>query len=381
MALPTVDQLQADARSAVEGRCPRLTDWTTGSANDAYTWAAALVAQEIIEAGVQQVGKLFFGTAEGDDLVALGQDRLGGNLPIQAASPAVGEVTFSRPSSTFGSVTIDAGTELTASAAPGLVFVTTETVALVGTSIAASVACTTTGGGGNLAAESIDTISDTLPDSSITVSQADRLVGGAPRETDPQYRGRIANYYQSLQRGTTSALAAGALTVEGCRVAVVDERYIAAEDGGYVLVLVGDADGESNPTLEGLVDEELENWRSAGVMVQVQGVARLPVLVTVALRLTTPRALGIVTPAIQAALEAYGLTLTANDTLYISQLERVVINTSPRDRGGYIIDADVSITVEDPAEGTVTLATDYTPSFIGVVLRIDAEDVAVSLGV
>lgn len=363
MTLPTVDDLQQTARTAIQSRRDSLTDFETGSVLDAITYSGAILAQEIQAYAAQLFAKLFFSTEDSDALNALVVDRFGGNLKPQLATAAIGTLTFRRASG-GAPVLISAGTVCAPESAPELTFVTTEDRLLSDLEIDCPATCTVTGGVGNVAAGQI-TLLVTPPMTGLMVVNVERFVGGAEAETLVQLRARIQLYYQNLSRGVAAALQLGALSVDGVRVAVVDETHIAPDDGGYVELLVGDSDGYSNTELVTAVEAIMVNWRAAGVLVVITGVSRLELGAQLILTLTSEAALGRVADDVRAALEAYGKTLAAGQTIYLSQLERVAINVSPYEQGGVILDADAMLTLQgETLEGDHPVARAQVPRLV-----------------
>lgn len=301
------------------------------------------MGEEVTRALLTLFDALFFSTEDEVALDTLLLDRFGGNLERRQATSAYGPVVFARPTAGAGDVVIPAGLEVYASTAPELRFRLRADVLMTGTTpVTGIVDCQSTGPQGNLAVGMMNRITNS-PDPALTVSNTERLVGGSAKQSNAEVRAAIQQYFQTLARGTSSALALGAKQVEGVAIAVVDEAHIGPDDGGYIDVYVGDLDGQSNSTMTAQVTETLRAWRAAGVLVWVHAVSRLSLGLEVELVLSEAQTLGSLTAAIQDALVAYGQTLQAGETVYVSQLERVVINVSPYDRGGIIQDATVRI--------------------------------------
>jgi uncharacterized phage protein gp47/JayE len=181
--------------------------------------------------------------------------------------------------------------------------------------------CSTTGTSGNVAASTVTTIVDTLDDDAgATVTNAERMVGGAAVETDSAFRDRIRRYFATLRKGTVGALEAGAISVGGVAFAAVDETHRMAADGGYVLVLVADSEGYSNTALVEDVEVELENWRAAGIWVQVEGADRQEETVTLAIGVETGADQGVLRTAIRDVVLDYVNNLAPGATMYRSAI-------------------------------------------------------------
>lgn len=330
LAIPTFDELYSAVREEIESRNPGLTDWYEGSNLDALTGAASIAADEVIRIVLSLFRAQFVDTAEGDDLDALALDRFG--LVRNEAVASRGTLTFTRGTST-GTITIPAGTVVEGTGTDGeTVQVATSAAAdlVAGAStVDVSATCTVTGPSGNVAIGTLTTIPTPLvADPDLTVTNGGRFVGGADEESDDAFRARIRRYFQTLRRGTVAALEAGALSVPGVAHASVDETNLAADDGGYVSVYISDADGYANAALVAEVAAELEEWRAAGIWVQVAAAVREEATVTLVVHVAVGSDLGTLRTATQAAVMAYVNGLAPGETLRLSQLHHVVCDIS-----------------------------------------------------
>lgn len=368
--LPTVDSLQQLAQAAIQSRRPELTDFNPGSVLDAVTFAPAILTQELQAYAVTQFDRLFFATDDIEALKTLVLDRFGGNLLPQEATAAVGSVTVSRAEG-GSAVLIPAGTQIASSADASLIFETQTDQLLSDLTVDVMVQCLTTGPAGNVDVGQLTVLLGTPPADGLSVSNTERCAGGNSAETATQLRARVQTYYQNLSRAVKPALQLAALGIEGVRVAVVDEAHIGPDEGGYVELRIGDEEGYSNQTMIDGVLAILSDWRAAGVVVHVTGVSRLELGAELTLTLTSEAALGQVADSVQAALEAYGATLQAGQTIYLSQLERVAINVSPVDRGGVIHDCNASVTINGVMqEGDVSIEATQVPRIIRSLVTV-----------
>jgi uncharacterized phage protein gp47/JayE len=344
--VPTFDELYAAGSTEALARNPSLTDRRPGSAMDALIGLGAVLADESIRLGLQGFKAMFFDTATGDDLDALVSDRTG--LTRNAASSAVGAVTFTR-SQIIGQVEIPLGTRVSAIDADGTEFVFETIAASVFVSGAATVSvpiqAQVAGPESNVAPDEVVTLLDALSDPEVTVTNPARTAGGDVAESDERLRARVRRYYTSLRRGTVDALEAGALTVPGVNFATVDESNMAPEDGGYVNVFVGDPDANANAELVALVEAELENWRAAGVAVQVEAMVRQEVALEFTMRVKS--LIGVSTATLEsnvrAAVIAYADTLQGGAKLYLSRVLAEAIRASSLFLDGEITNATVDI--------------------------------------
>ncbi len=302
-------------------------------------------------------------TAEGAELDALAADRFG--LTRKAATPAVGEVQFTRGSST-GTVVIPAGTRVEGEVDGDKLQFTTDTpveLAAGSSSVLATATCTVAGRDGNVAAGVIDTLLDTIPaDPDLTVTNPERFAGGAEQETDEAFRDRIRRYFGTLRKGTAEALVEGALSVPGVEFAVVDESFIAPEDGGFTAVYIGDPDAQANATMADLVAAELDRWRAAGVRVQVTAAERE--LVSLTLQVWIERGADTTTllDQVRAAVLAYVDGLEPGETMRLARVEAAAITASPD-----VVSAEVTSPTSDPV-----------PSAPHKALRVDESNLTVA---
>lgn len=276
--VPTFQDLYDRAKAEAQGRDSRLTDFEAGSALDALAGAGSILADDVLRVALARFQGGFVATAKREDLDARIVD-FGGPARLTPSS-AVAPLTLTR-GSYVGAYTVTAGTEITGDAPDGtLVTFTVDDDIVLG--LAASEAtgtatCSDTGRSGNVPADTLTSISG-LP-AALAISNAQRAAGGSDGEPytdagDDAYRARYELWHAAQQRGTPAALEYGARLVPGVTFATVDEDAIAAEDGGYVAVYIGDPDGAGNDALVDDVQAELESWRAAGVLVLVYAAER-----------------------------------------------------------------------------------------------------------
>jgi hypothetical protein len=332
--VPTFQELYDIGKAEVTSRDPELTDWSDGSVNDAFIGAGAALADEVIRASLDEFSKQFIDTAEGADLVALLVDRFGVPASTFDASASVVPVTFT---TAVAYVEIPAGTTISGEVDGERVEFTTDAAATItspDTTVEVDCTCTATGKQGNVAAGVLDTVEDGagVPlDPDIVVSHTARAVGGGSAWSDARVRAYARAYFQSLSKGTELAVYVGALAVPGVAFATIDQSEIGPDDGGHVLVYVGDEDGYSNSTMTAAVTLALMDYQACGVKVYVVGMERESVVLGV--RVYVPSTLTDRVPlrtAIITAIVAYGDTLEAGASFYSSQAERATLDQDDR---------------------------------------------------
>lgn len=274
MNAPTFQALYDAYKAEVQSRRADLTDWNEGSVLDGLGGGSAMLADESMRYYLALFSELFFDTAVGAALDRLALDRLG--LERKPATAAYGTVTWTKGDS-GAAYDIPAGTVFRATLADGTTYTASSlydvSIRADQVSVPVAVQADAVGRSSNLAVLTLDEVATPLvADPTATCTNTARLAGGSDAETDAAFRDRIRRYYSTLRRGTVDALKTGALSVPGVAFVTVDESTI--EDDGIVRVYVGDPDASSNSTLASLVETELENWRAAGVMVEVLGAGR-----------------------------------------------------------------------------------------------------------
>jgi hypothetical protein len=276
---------------------PDLTDTSEGSIIDLIAGVVSVAVSELNTTTVEQFSKTFFDTANGpeitggtDELEKLAIDHFGSEFSRPEASKATGTVTFSRPTSTSGSVLIPAGTVVkTLSNAAGNAqrFVTLTDVTMTGLTINASIEAAIAGPNGNVLQGTIVVIESTLTDSSITCTNSQALSGGADSQTDSEYRETIRNKIESLKGSSLAALQAKAKTVSGVVMATgievglpviefdISTQGIASGASyfrvPYAYLYVADSNGTANQAMIDAVTAAIDELRAAGTKVEVLG--------------------------------------------------------------------------------------------------------------
>lgn len=277
----------------LQNQNPDLTDTEIGSIIDVLGGALSTAVYEIQQLTIDEFRKTFFDTANGpeitgssDDLERLAVDHFGDEFARPEAVKASGVVTFSRPTSGAGNVSILAGTVVkTPANAAGTSerFEVESDVLLTGLTVNASVRALVAGPSGNVQANKVTQIETALTDPSVVVNNAASFAGGEAEQNDADYRETIRTLLQSLKGGTLEAIQAKALTVGGIEFAKAIEflQYVKEWDvgggvpiGDYfalprVKLYVADANGVASAPLVASVQTAVDSVRAAGVRVEV----------------------------------------------------------------------------------------------------------------
>jgi hypothetical protein len=351
-------------------RRPDLS-YNEGDVTDMMTAGAGAMADRLTGYLIDRFRATYLDGASGDDLTQLASDHW--NVQRRDAVAATGQVTFSRATYANGAGSLDAGFIVAtakdsqgrdvqyATDADAVFGATTLTVTVQATAVVA-------GAGGRASAGTVVKTITTPFDSAITVTNGDKMAGGADAESDPDLRERVRRVPSTLRRGTIDALEYGALQVSSVKSAE------AVEDGtGITNVYVADVDGNSNDTMVDAVAAELENWRAAGSLVQVaggelydgvntNGAGRLIVDVTVTTRANSGVDVAALASNVKAAIVAKVAKLGIGQTMYRTMVKQAAMNVDPAN----IVEVEVNVP-----------ALDIVPSASQIV-RTTSADVTVS---
>jgi len=287
--LPNFQDLFRTGRDEALSRNNRLTleeIERKGSDLNILVAASAAMSDDVMGQLAQLKADTFAGTARFDALDRLILDRYPG-LVRKQASPSFGYVTFSFSPAVTSAFSIPDGTQL--STADGVQFITVGavSVAIGTTSIAVPVRSVLAGAQQKAKPGAINSLLAQIvgaPSSGMTVSNTAATFGGEDRESDTDYVTRSRTYFLSQRRATKSAIEQAVLSIPGVRKCTVFENLdTLGRPIGYVQIVVADSYTEQFVTASTLpatyatqlanlavqIETVLEDWRSAGVGVQV----------------------------------------------------------------------------------------------------------------
>ena len=165
----------------------------------------------------------------------------------------------------------------------------------------------------------------TLFDSTLLVNNDSTSAGGELREDDDTFKARIRNFWNTVRRGTLSAIEFGALTVPG----VVSAQAIEAlnpfgQPARVVNLYVSDSSGVASVPLANLVAVAQQEYRAGGIAVIIS--TSIPFLQPIVLQLSFQTGVDTVTLAglVQAAIVEFINSLPVNGTLYLADLYSVL---------------------------------------------------------
>lgn len=286
----TVKEIYQFYKDQVIALAPEFTDFSEGSLHDIMAGAFAVSMNELTELTLSEFQKTYFDTAEGSDLEILAKDHFGDTFSRPPAVKATGLMTFLRPTTGAGDVTIPAGTVVkTATDADGnsVSFETDTEAILTGLTIDLNVTAVVPGVAGNVNATLVNVLETTLTDGSVTVSNAAGMAGGQEEQEDSEYRETIKSLILALAGATKKAIRGAVLalpTIGFATILTIEKAVIEYDIGGeqilagatyfripYPVIYVADEAGNSSPSIVAEAEAAIEPIKACGVKINVLG--------------------------------------------------------------------------------------------------------------
>lgn len=341
MAITTLDftTLVRNQVTAIQGGARVLVDLTIGSILRAAVEANAAVILWLQGLILQLLAITRAATSSGADLDSWVGDF---GLTRLAAVPASGQVSFARFTPSQQAV-VPVGTTIQTADGTQQFVVTLDTtnpaysaalggyvlVAGVG-SINVSVEASTAGGGGNVSAGQLNTLTQAVPGVD-TVSNAAAFTNGVDAESDVALRLRFIAFVASLSKATKGSVGYAITSLkQGVIYTLVEnQQYNGTADYGYFYVVVDDGTGSPGSTFLSNVANAIDAVRGLSIRFGVFA----PVVVTANVGMTITTAPGYdhnaVVALVVAALQSYINALTLGQTLAYSRLAQVAYDASP----------------------------------------------------
>lgn len=220
------------------------------------------------------------------------------NFTPKSATSASGDVTIDFYSPLVSDIIIDKGTRFTTGDTDTAIYYETKTSYLVSageSSATITVYCNTTGKEGNLLSGEISHIETSINNAS-RVYNSEPFLNGAPEETYSSARDRFTQMIESIGKSTRAAILYGALAVPDIQLAQVYEHV------GYVDVYAGNANGMLSSDKQKEVSSALDDYRAAGIKVNVFPIDRTALDVSMSVTVTDS---SYVTSDFKLALQEY----------------------------------------------------------------------------
>lgn len=329
-----------------------------GDVTEAQAHGAGAMGDAAIRFTVQSFKETFIDGAKGDALTALVLDHC--NIQRQPATASQAAITLTRTSG-VGAFAFVAGSVVGSEfdAAGNTVLYTLDADVNFGLGDngphPGAVTATVLGKAGNVAAGKINRVVTVVAGQTLAVTNAAVAGGGNEQESDEELRVRARLFWQTLRRGTLAALEFGALQVSSVRIVKASEDL----STGFVTVVVSDSDGNSTAQMIADVVLELENWRAAGVTVNVYGGTQLLVAVTGVLTVVDGVDAAVLAPLVAEAVAARLNKSKQGERVYLDSLKAAGINVDPDAIEALTFSvpaADVEpTTYQVPRAGTITI--------------------------
>lgn len=258
---------------------------TEGTDVNLILQAIASLGEELSLQGQRQDNARYLSTAASvsDEAVErVGFELTNGQVLRKTDTAAVAELTFERVN-TYG-LTIEADYVVSTNES-GVPFRLIEDVVWTGGDKApkkVKAVCESAGTTGNVDAGTITVLSESVGDTSVTVTNAEPAAGGREQELIQDYMRRVRSWFENQARGTLSAIEFGAEQVAEVAQATAIE-VVTPEDEIPIYrakVSIADVNGQANPALAAKVRDALREYRCAGVPVLVVGVTHQHITVT-----------------------------------------------------------------------------------------------------
>lgn len=305
-----------------------------GSDANVLIAATAACADEVTGQLQRVAASLFLDSATGRDLDRLVFDRTG--LTRKPASQALCSVTFQTVAPNPAAFNIPKGTKV--STADGREFITWVDAVFPTAStgpIFVEVRSVLSGLDQSARKNTINSISSQITGqpSDLTVTNPVATVGADDEEADASLRDRARRFFTTARRATLGAIEFGALAVAGIRSAFAFENLdVLGRPAGSVQLIVTDAFTESfvdtNPpsyqaqsqTIINTVSSALEEYRAAGVYVQVHVASVVLQPITLALRFNAGTDVDLAALNARGAIAAFVNSLLPGQDMLIADL-------------------------------------------------------------
>lgn len=297
-----------------------MADWVTQQSNKLVDFTTGSMIRTLLEAVATEVEEFYYRTYKNFQWSVENSIYNSFNFQPQPAVKANGSLTLTFSNALTSTLTIPIGTQFATTGQNPLYFQTTSayTISVGATTASITVYCTTPGTIGNVGANTITVMTNPISVVS-TVTNPSAFLTGMDEETPAQRKARFANYVNTRARGTKRALEYGTLEVSGVAGVYVDDSQL-----GVVTVYAYDSAGNLSSTLQTSIQNNLENYRTAGIPVLVTPIVKLTTDVSVTLTVTSLYNTTSFIQYVQTQITNYLNAFSASDPLYLSNLNAFI---------------------------------------------------------
>lgn len=322
-----------------------LIDYTSGVTNKVTDYSVGSVIRSIYDAvSIEEETLYIFMQQNIEEGIASGL-LSAFNFSPKPAQKAYGDLTLEFFTAIANDLRISRGTRFSTGDVASTFYYETQEDYLVprgSSSAVIKVYAVQSGEVGNVLAGEISHAESTIYNLS-RIYNVNPFLTGAEEETYTQARDRFRLMLDSIGKGTKSALLYGTLSVDGIQLAKLEEFV------GYVNVYAGDANGLLTLGQQQAILTTLDDYRSAGIKVNVYPIDRTAIDVTMTVDV---RGTGYVTDEFKLAFERYIYnyinTLAINSDFIYNDFVRYVLDFDST----LIMDIDIAT----PTENYITRA-------------------------
>lgn len=310
-----------------------LVEWTTAKTDKITDFNIGSAIRTLYEAIAIQFEEYYFTLKQGI-LYAIEHaiyNAFGFELKLSKTATGFVNVSFKEPLPS--PIVFPKGTMFCTSATYGYIyFNSTEEVTAPknSTGVSVPIIAKSTGQGGNIPKGAITTIVTTNVFIK-EVNNPEPISNGRNEETSSERKKRFQDYIKTLARGTRDAILYGTLEVEGVAGAWVDDNYI-----GYVKLYAHDSNGELSEELRINIKKNLDNYRAAGIEVDVLPIVKRPTNLSIELVIDNDYDVEVYKELIKNQLRRFLNEFTVSKDLFLSDIihslklsfEDIIINVN-----------------------------------------------------
>lgn len=300
-----------------------MVTWTTSKSNRLTDFSVGSAVRSLLEGVTYEIEQFYFSmysnvmyAVENSSFEAFGFAR-------RAPQPAFGDIVVNFTYPTAEGLRIPAGTRFGASIGDRIVYFVTEQsydILTGSTEAVLEVVCEETGTVGNVPRDTIRTMVHPMREVETLTNPAPFLTG-EDEETPQQRKERFNTYVSTLSKGTRSALEYGVLEIDKIAGCYVDDSLV-----GVVDIYAHDRNGNLSQELIDEIQNNLINYRTAGIQTRVHPIERTDVLLGVRISVDEQYRSNAQLYELRTSLERYLNSFRVGEPLYLSALIQYIRN-------------------------------------------------------
>lgn len=313
LKLKTLSEILNDMITWVSTNTKKVTDFNVGSAVRTLLESVSLQLEEFYYKMYENI----MWAIENSLFTAFG-------FELKKATAADGYVLVTFKSEMTRVFTIQKNTEFSTPKGitkPKYYYVTKDIIVPIGAKeVLVPVRCTELGESGNVPADTITLM--VTPHSSIqSVTNPHGFITGRNAETKSERKQRFLKYIQTLARGTSDAIAYGCMDVDGVQGVWIDDSDI-----GLVRAYVHDFNGDLPSDLKLRVQENVKNYKAAGVEVAILPVVKRTIDLNITLIINNDYDTKLYSDVVENEVYRFLNSFQVSKNLYLSELIQYIMN-------------------------------------------------------